>query len=140
MSKLKQIINFIETMATKVPDHLNLEVEAMIEDFDVEGYIVGNWGQKCLPYEYALELRFLLVEFLSLYNSLPRRDHYTLHNRESLIHYDKFTYWQSKCIKKISNIRSKFSECEEEPLDFYPMNPDFSILNISKKGKGGKSS
>lgn len=127
-------------MATKVPDHLNLEVEAMIEDFDMEGYIVGNWGQKCLPYEYALALRFLLVEFLLIYNSLPRRDHYTLLNRESLIYYDKFTYWQSKCREKIPDIKSNFNECVEEPHDFYPMNSDFSILNISKKGKGGKTS
>lgn len=138
MSKLIQIIDFTEKMASKVPDHLNLEIEALIEDFDIEGYIVGSWGHTCLPYKDTIELKFLLVEFLTIYNSLPRSDHYTLTNRDSLIQNKNFIRWQTKCSKIISDIKLNINECDEKPVDFISTNSDFSILNLSRKSKSKK--
>lgn len=113
MIKLKSIIRHLKSFGNEVPKNLSLTFEALVEDDLIEQYIIGERGQNCLSYDDTLKLKMLIVEFLSIYNSLSRYDHYTLVDDSLLSEDNRFQKWQSKIKTELPVLEKRIVDCDE---------------------------
>jgi len=99
MQKLIYIIDFMKVIVSGDP---NLSVskiyEALIEDFDIEGYITGEWGQDYLSMGKGMRFKFILLEFMNIYNSLEKIDQYELKSENDLFEDLRFKTWKQDAI------------------------------------------
>lgn len=103
----KIVLRIQEFSENPIGSNTYWKIEEIIEDYHVEQYIFGEWGGEYLPYDRALELKLLIVEFFHIYHSQDRTDAYSLVSPDAINTSTEFLDWQKRCrlaTKKIETL------------------------------------
>ena len=109
-NKIKEIIIHLKLIATSSNIRTASRIEELIEDLDIQEYILGEWGIGCLPFDIEMALKISILEFLNIFNSHEKVDSYCLKNENDLAGDQRFLIWKEQAQKVISIV-------DEYPLD-----------------------